>query len=98
MPMFDIAGVLAHGNVGADASAYFMSRYFDRACTDDEVRAMCAMQCAALLREAMWSMVSESFMSAPGVDYAEYTQENMTALKIAADGLSERFGIELPTL
>ncbi len=97
-PMFDIAGVLAHGNVGADASAYFMSRYFDRACTDDEVRAMCAMQGAALLREAMWSMVSESFMSAPGVDYAEYTQENMTALKIAADGLSERFGIELPTL
>ena len=43
-------------------------------------------------------MVSEFFMSAPGVDYAEYTQENMTALKIAADGLSERFGIELPTL
>ena len=35
------------------------------------------MQCASLLREAMWSMVSELHLDAPGVDYVAYTEENL---------------------
>ncbi len=42
-------------------------------------RAFDAMQCASLLREAMWAMVSELHLTAPGVDYAAYADENLDA-------------------
>ena len=43
------------------------------------------MQCASLLREAMWSMVSELHLDAPGVDYVAYTAENLARLDAALD-------------
>ena len=44
-----------------------------------------AMQCASLLREAMWSMVSELHLSAPGADYLTYTAENLARLDAALE-------------
>ena len=44
-----------------------------------------AMQCASLLREAMWSMVSELHLAAPGADYAAYTAENLARLDAALE-------------
>ncbi len=50
------------------------------------------MQVASLLREAMWSIVSELHLDAPGVDYVAYTQSNLDALDAALAAYRERFG------
>jgi hypothetical protein len=50
------------------------------------------MQCASLLREAMWSMVSELHLDAPGVDYFAYTEENLAKLDAALDRYRDRYG------
>jgi hypothetical protein len=44
------------------------------------MRAFDAMQGAALVREAMWSMVSDIHLAAPGVDYRAYARENLDRL------------------
>ena len=51
-----------------------------------------AMQCASLLREAMWSMVSELHLNAPGADYVAYTAENLERLDAALDLHRTRYG------
>ena len=43
-----------------------------------------AMKCASLLRETMWSMVSE-IHSALDFDYTAYTRENLTRFEAAYD-------------
>jgi hypothetical protein len=50
------------------------------------------MQCASLLREAMWGMVSELHMSTPGVDYAAYADQNLAVYAAALDGYQSRYG------
>jgi hypothetical protein len=50
------------------------------------------MQCASLLREAMWSMVSELHLDAPGVDYVAYTAENLSRLDAALEAYRSRYG------
>jgi hypothetical protein len=50
------------------------------------------MQCASLLREAMWSMTSELYLNAPGADYVGYTAENLTRLQEALDHYNSVYG------
>ncbi|TJW31031.1 MAG: choline kinase, partial [Mesorhizobium sp.] len=57
-------------------------------------RSHAAMQCASLLREAMWSMVSELYLDTPGIDYVAYTQENLTRLDAALENYRTKYGIQ----
>ena len=50
--------------------------YFDKAITDELRCQYQAMKCASLLRETMWSMVSE-LHSELDFDYGAYTKENL---------------------
>ena len=50
------------------------------------------MQCASLLREAMWGMVSELHLDAPGVDYVAYADENLARLDAALDAYRDNYG------
>jgi thiamine kinase-like enzyme len=81
--MFDLAGFSSHAGFGVDATEALLHAYFDQAPDEAMARAMGAMQCASLLREAMWSMVSELHLNAPGVDYESYTAENLARLDTA---------------
>jgi thiamine kinase-like enzyme len=81
--MFDLAGFSSNAGFGADETEALLHAYFDKAPDEKMARAMGAMQCASLLREAMWSMVSELHLSAPGVDYENYTAENLAKLDTA---------------
>ena len=56
------------------------------------LRSHAAMQCASLLREAMWSMVSELHLTAPGADYVGYTAENLDRLDRALDHYRTKYG------
>ena len=55
-------------------------------------RSLAAMQCASLLREAMWSMTSELYLHAPGADYVGYTAENLTRFQEALDHYNSVYG------
>ena len=71
--MFDLAGAASNAGMSAEESDQLLGHYFGASPSDDIRRSHAAMQCASLLREAMWSMVSEMHLDAPGVDYVAYT-------------------------
>jgi len=90
--MFDLAGVASNAGMTAGESEELLAEYFGRTADERLRRSHMAMQCASLLREAMWSMVSELHLSAPGADYAAYTGENLTRLEAALDRYQKTYG------
>ena len=90
--MFDLAGAASNSGMDDKTAERLLATYFGRASDEAVKRSFDAMQCASLLREAMWSMVSELHLDAPGVDYAAYTQENLTRLAAALDRYHSKHG------
>lgn len=90
--MFDLAGLASNACFEPLQSEELLARYFGEKPSPDLMRAHSAMQCASLLREAMWSMVSELHLDAPGADYVAYTEENLVRLDAALDRFQSRFG------
>jgi thiamine kinase-like enzyme len=84
-PMFDLAGIASNAEFNNDQSEELLRVYFGRQPDEAIRKSHAAMQCASLLREAMWSMVSELYLDAPGVDYVAYTSENLDRLAAALD-------------
>ncbi|MBN9073007.1 MAG: phosphotransferase family protein [Rhizobiales bacterium] len=91
--MFDLAGVASNAGLTEARSRELLAAYFGQETDDTIGRAHAAMQCASLLREAMWSMVSELYLGAPGVDYVAYTAENLARLDTALDSYGTRYGM-----
>ena len=90
--MFDLAGTTSNAGLTADETEDFLAAYFEGAPDAAIRRSHAAMQCASLLREAMWSMVSELHLAAPGADYAGYTAENLARLDGALDHYRTTYG------
>jgi thiamine kinase-like enzyme len=90
--MFDLAGAASNAGMSEQQSAELLAIYFGHAPDAALLRSHAAMQCASLLREAMWSMVSELHLDAPGVDYIAYTAENLARLEAALDTYRTRYG------
>lgn len=83
--MFDLAGIASNAEMDSAQSRDLLQAYFGIAPDSAVVRAHSAMQCASLLREAMWGMVSELHLRTPGVDYPAYTRENLARLQGALE-------------
>jgi len=83
--MFDLAGAAANAGMDGAAAEVMLAAYFGRPPGPALTRAFDAMQVAALVREAMWAMVSGLHLSAPGVDYDAYAADNLDRLAIALD-------------
>src|SRR5690606_12399917 len=62
--MFDLAGLSSNAGFSAEESEALLADYFEREPEPELMRSLSAMQCASLLREAMWSMVSELYLDA----------------------------------
>ncbi len=90
--MFDLAGLSSNAGFSPEESEALLGTYFGRAPDEGLRRSLAAMQCASLLREAMWSMVSELYLDAPGTDYVAYTAENLARLEAALDAYRTQFG------
>ncbi len=90
--MFDLAGIASNAGFDTEQSAGLLAAYFGAQPEEGLLRSHAAMQCASLLREAMWSMVSELHLEAPGADYVAYTEENLTRLDAALERYRSRFG------
>ncbi|GGH37807.1 Thiamine kinase [Cribrihabitans marinus] len=80
-PLFDLAGLASNNGLSEAQERAMLERYF-QADPDPHWRAFQAMKCASLMRETLWSMVSE-IHSDLDFDYAAYTAENMARLSAA---------------
>lgn len=79
--MFDLAGVASNSGMNDLQSQVLLTAYFGEKPDEAMQRSYDAMQCASLLREAMWSMVSELYLNAPGADYVSYTSDNLARMR-----------------
>lgn len=73
-PLFDLGGLASNNELSSEQEIWLLETYFEVSITDELLHRYHAMKCASLLREAMWSMVSES-TSKLDVDYAKYTAD-----------------------
>ncbi|MFN3625026.1 MAG: phosphotransferase [Hyphomicrobium sp.] len=81
-PLFDLGGLASNSELApADAERLF-ELYFGQAVDGGLRRRAAAMTAASLLRETMWSMVSE-IHSNVAFDYAAYTAENLRRFETA---------------
>ena len=81
-PLFDLGGLASNNQLDAEQETWLLEHYFGRAADRALRRRYEAMKCASLLRESMWSMVSE-IHSTLEFDYVAYTTENLARFENA---------------
>ena len=74
--LFDLAGLASNASFADSESARLLAAYFGGSPSPELLRSHAAMMCVSLLREALWGLVSEIHLSAPGADYGAYAREN----------------------
>jgi len=75
-PLFDLANLASNNQYDEGLERALLEMYFEDEVLDDLWKQYFAMKCASLLRESMWSMVSEIY-STLDFDYTQYTAENL---------------------
>ena len=75
-PLFDLANLASNNEYAEGLERELLEMYFENEVSDDLWKRYFAMKCASLLRESMWSMVSEIY-SILDFDYLQYTAENL---------------------
>ena len=86
-PLFDLGGLASNNELPPALEERLLELYFEEPVTDDLRRRYHAMKCASLLREAMWSMVSEIHLTID-FDYETYTAENVERFERAYAAIS----------
>lgn len=81
-PLFDLGGLASNSEFTPEQAERTLSLYFGRPVDDALSRRAAAMTAASLLRETMWSMVSE-IHSTVDFDYSAYTAENLRRFEAA---------------
>lgn len=94
--MFDLAGLSSNSGMTDAQAGQLLDAYFGHEPDAAIKQAHAAMQCASLLREATWSMISELYLDAPGADYVAYTHENLERLEAALDRYRIQYGMRRP--
>jgi len=89
-PLFDLGGVCSNNDLDAEQTEALLMAYHGS--VDRELlRRFSAMRCASLLRETLWSMVSE-IHSTLDFDYAAYTATNRQRAEAALQQHLQEFG------
>jgi len=83
-PLFDLGGLASNNGLSEAQERWLLETYFEAALSDALWHSYQAMKCASLLRETMWSMVSE-IHSKLDFDFAAYTRENLARFEAAYD-------------
>ena len=85
-PLFDIGGLASNNDFNPDLEVEALEMYYEKQINKDDLIKYNAMKTASLLRETMWSMVSE-LTSKLEFNYGEYTQENLIKFTQAYEAL-----------
>lgn len=83
-PLFDLGGLASNNGLSQQQEQWLLETYFEAPASDDLLHRYSAMKCASLLRETMWSMISE-ITSEIDFDYAAYTASNLARFRAALD-------------
>ena len=86
--LFDLAGLSSNNELSMEQEDWVLETYYQKPVTDRQRRRLAAMKCVSLLRETLWSIVSE-IHSTLAFDYENYTQKNLTRLEQAYDALQK---------
>lgn len=81
-PLFDLGGLASNNEFSISQEKFLLETYYEKPLNDELWRRYQAMKCASLLRESMWSMVSE-IHSKIDYNFAPYTIENLERYKQA---------------
>jgi thiamine kinase-like enzyme len=81
-PLFDLANLASNNLFSPAEEDGLLEDYFETPASDELRHKLRAMKCASLLREAMWSMVSEIHLEID-FDYIAYTTENLARFERA---------------
>ncbi len=81
-PLFDLGGLVSNSELSTDDETWVLEAYFEEPLTDERRHRYQALTCAALLRETLWSMVSE-IHSELDFDYVGYSDENLARFERA---------------
>lgn len=90
-PLFDLGGLSSNNGFDDADDRAMLEAYYETPVTEALFIRYHAMRCASLLREAVWSMVSE-LHSTLNFDYVAYTEENMARFARAWARLQELTG------
>lgn len=90
--MFDLASLSANNSFDAAGEKLILETYFGRAPGEELWRAFHAMKAASALREAVWGMVSELHLNAPGVDYVAYAAEYLGRFETVLAAYRQAYG------
>ncbi len=89
--MFDLANLSSNNSFDAALDDMLLDSYFEKAPSRELRRAFEAMKVASALREALWGMVSELHLTAPGVDYIAYAKTYLARFDALHSRYTERF-------
>jgi thiamine kinase-like enzyme len=85
-PLFDLGGLASNNDFTEDEERYLLENYFEKKLSSELLIKYKAIKCASLLRETMWSMVSE-ITSKIEFDYKSYTSNNLAKLNSAYENI-----------
>lgn len=90
--MFDLANIASNNSFDEAGEILILESYFGGQPPQSTIRAFHAMKAASALREAIWGMVSELHLNAPGVDYAAYAAEYLGRFERVYADYRKNFG------
>ena len=90
--MFDLANIASNNSFDAAGERVILETYFEKRPPPSIERAFYAMKAASAMREAVWGMVSELHLNAPGVDYVAYAAEYLGRFETVYAAYLSNFG------
>ena len=86
-PLFDLGDFASHCNFPENKEIFLLENYFEKKINEKLLLEFNSFKCAAILREAMWSMVAE-LTSKIDFNFLIYTQEKLAKFNDAYNKLS----------
>jgi thiamine kinase-like enzyme len=86
--LFDLANLSSNNELSPPQEDGMLETYFNRPVTDRLRHRLAAMKCVSLLRETLWSIVSE-ITSTLDFDYVSYTAKNLLRFENAYEAFQE---------
>jgi thiamine kinase-like enzyme len=90
--MFDLSNIASNSSFGRMEEQVLLETYFGRPPTEALWRSFDAMKTASALREAVWGMISEIYLNAPGVDYIAYAAEFLNRFDNLLEAYEFKYG------
>jgi thiamine kinase-like enzyme len=90
-PLFDLANIASNNEFSGDLETALLAAYLGASPEAAYTRRFAAMKCASLLRETLWSMVSE-IHSTIDFDFGAYSAENLARFERAVSAFEEGYG------